>query len=625
MQEGTLELKLDGVWVQAKAGDLVRMPRGDPHGYFNKSDKPVRALFWVSPARKLEALFNQLHELTDVAEVVRLSAEHEVDFCPKTSTPDVLGPVRLRHCVSAGRFRLRQPFVASRGIPKGSRTMVKQKNVCILAPASPALPPQRHVARGHRMTILERSGDLGGVWEPARSYPEVQTKPQGSLSVHRQAHAGYLSGMAERTAGSCLSERLCQTTWPAVANAVQHDRRRHGEARFKSAGWILEIRKANGGPSHEESDFVAVRAGQFNQPQTISHLRADAFKAAAAASCIPPNILTPPSSRERRSSSSADRNPQPTLRSIPSTPARAMSAGLSRAGVADTLFHRWARQFQTHSLHWRPGRDVPQLGDQRPLPRRACHRQALVRANWRGLESLLKVQLKLKACGMVPEQGIEDGVNCSVPIATPDFFPMVADGRIKAIRGTFERYDDKAIVMTGGKRVGADIAILAIGFKLGVPFLPEAYRNKLVEADGQYRLYRVIANPDLPDMGFVGFNSSFCTVLCAEMAANWLVRYCDGQLANQPTAAEMHRNMDMMLHFRRVERGEPATGRTMRRALSLQAFRRIARRHGRDDQRRNPLVGKFTPPMRTPMGVSWPRPRNTRSSRPDRPALDRSM
>ena len=37
--------------AQAKAGDLVRMPRGIPHGYFNKSDKPARALFWVSPAR----------------------------------------------------------------------------------------------------------------------------------------------------------------------------------------------------------------------------------------------------------------------------------------------------------------------------------------------------------------------------------------------------------------------------------------------------------------------------------------------------------------------------------------------------------------------------------------------
>jgi quercetin dioxygenase-like cupin family protein len=57
MQEGVLDLKLDGVWVQAKVGDLVRMPRGIPHAYFNKSDKPARALFWVSPAGKLETLF----------------------------------------------------------------------------------------------------------------------------------------------------------------------------------------------------------------------------------------------------------------------------------------------------------------------------------------------------------------------------------------------------------------------------------------------------------------------------------------------------------------------------------------------------------------------------------------
>jgi len=179
-------------------------------------------------------------------------------------------------------------------------------------------------------------------------------------------------------------------------------------------------------------------------------------------------------------------------------------------------------------------------------------------ANWRGLESLLKAQLKLSKCKMVPKTRIEDGVNCSVPIATPDFYPMVADGRIKAICGTFDHYDAGGIVMSTGERMTADVAVLAIGYKLGVPFLPEEYRNKLVEADGQYRLYRLIANPDLPDLGFVGFNSSFCTVLCADLAAQWLVRYADGKLANQPSARQMHDNIEMMLHFKRVER--PAAG-----------------------------------------------------------------
>ena len=82
VQEGQLEVKLDGVWSVAKAGDLVRMPRGVPHGYFNKSDKPARALFWVSPAGKLPELFARLHNMSDVDEVVRTSAAHEVDFLP---------------------------------------------------------------------------------------------------------------------------------------------------------------------------------------------------------------------------------------------------------------------------------------------------------------------------------------------------------------------------------------------------------------------------------------------------------------------------------------------------------------------------------------------------------------
>jgi quercetin dioxygenase-like cupin family protein len=82
VQEGELDLKLDGQWLKAKAGDLVRMPRGIPHGYFNKSDKPCRALFWVSPARQLKELFEELHEMTDVEEIVKVSAAHEVDFLP---------------------------------------------------------------------------------------------------------------------------------------------------------------------------------------------------------------------------------------------------------------------------------------------------------------------------------------------------------------------------------------------------------------------------------------------------------------------------------------------------------------------------------------------------------------
>ena len=87
MLEGTFDLYLDGAWTKANAGDLVRMPKGLPHAYYNRQDKPARALFSVAPARRLRELFDQLHNLTDPEEVVRRSKICEVDFLPPGSVP----------------------------------------------------------------------------------------------------------------------------------------------------------------------------------------------------------------------------------------------------------------------------------------------------------------------------------------------------------------------------------------------------------------------------------------------------------------------------------------------------------------------------------------------------------
>src|ERR1700736_2386649 len=65
MLEGTFDLYLDGSWTKAGPGALVRMPRGIAHGYYNRGDAQARALFWVTPARRLRDLFDQLHNLGD--------------------------------------------------------------------------------------------------------------------------------------------------------------------------------------------------------------------------------------------------------------------------------------------------------------------------------------------------------------------------------------------------------------------------------------------------------------------------------------------------------------------------------------------------------------------------------
>jgi quercetin dioxygenase-like cupin family protein len=85
MIEGKLDLQLGEQKSSAGPGDLIRLPMNEAHGLFNNGAASVRCLFWVAPARQLRALFDKLHNLTDPAEVVRISAEYEVNFLPPKS------------------------------------------------------------------------------------------------------------------------------------------------------------------------------------------------------------------------------------------------------------------------------------------------------------------------------------------------------------------------------------------------------------------------------------------------------------------------------------------------------------------------------------------------------------
>ena len=82
MLEGRLDLELGEQKSHAGPGDLIRLPKGHAHGIYNNGSVDVRCLFWVAPARKLRALFEKLHILSDPAEVVRISEAHEVNFLP---------------------------------------------------------------------------------------------------------------------------------------------------------------------------------------------------------------------------------------------------------------------------------------------------------------------------------------------------------------------------------------------------------------------------------------------------------------------------------------------------------------------------------------------------------------
>jgi quercetin dioxygenase-like cupin family protein len=85
--EGKFDFVLDSHEMTGEPGDLVKLPRGIPHGIFNKSDRTIKTLFWVTPALRLYDLFWALNNLgpnPNPAEVVAVSTAHAVDFLPPT-------------------------------------------------------------------------------------------------------------------------------------------------------------------------------------------------------------------------------------------------------------------------------------------------------------------------------------------------------------------------------------------------------------------------------------------------------------------------------------------------------------------------------------------------------------
>lgn len=478
--------------------------------------------------------------------------------------------------------------------------MVEKKNVAVIgAGVSGLAAAKAFKERGHTVTVIERSHALGGVWEPSRSYPDVQTQSPKDLYRYTgkpmpdhypewpkgpQVHA-YLTDYAHENG---LTPLIRYKTRVAAM-----ERRADGRK-----GWTLDLEGGDGKAAKEDFDFVAVCTGQFSEKNILSHPGQETFEQAGGQVMHSSDYTDPATLKGKK---------VVVLGFSKSATDIAVNAVKSGAATVTIVYLEtvWRIPYFIGGLinfkrilYIRAQEKMfPGWGQSTLARLNHALAKPFVWANWRALESLLSIQLKLKKTGLRPKEPIERGINCSVPIVTPGFFNMVADGRIRAVQGTFDHYEPGTVVLTGGERVAADTAILAVGWKLGVPFLPEEYRKKLVEPDGQYRLYRIIANPELPDMGFVGFNSSFCTVLCAELAANWLVRYADGMLAHQPSAEEMNRNIDMMLRWKRTER--PAAGVYGGLCVApyhFKHFDELLADMGARKKKRNPLAENLTPP-----------------------------
>ena len=431
------------------------------------------------------------------------------------------------------------------------------QKVCVLgAGISGLVTAKTFYGRGHHVTVYERSHDLGGVWELSRSYPGIQT--QTPRDLYSFSDLPMPKEFPEWPQGKQVHQYLTQYAdhfkirplirFNTVVQAIT--RRADGQA-----GWDVTTVTANGQTHTEAFDFVAVCNGTFSDPNDIQHPGREEFLAAGGQIMHSSQYTDPAQIKGKRvvvlgfSKSATDvavnavQEGAAEVSIVYRKPAWKIPYFFGNAlNFKNILYSRAAEGLFPA---YRPSSGERLMG---------TLSKPMVWLNWRMLESLLKFQFGLKQCDMVPKEPIESQISCSLSIETPGFYKMVREGVIKASRGTIKEYHGQNVVLTNGQRITADVVIMAIGWARKIPFFSAELQAKLTSQDGLVRLYRSLVSPDLPQMGFVGYNTSFATTLTSEIGANWLVQFMEGKLANQPTTAEMHREMDEMLAWRRTER-----------------------------------------------------------------------
>ncbi|MCA9689364.1 MAG: FAD-dependent oxidoreductase, partial [Myxococcales bacterium] len=433
--------------------------------------------------------------------------------------------------------------------------------VCVVgAGVSGLVTAKTFLEDGHEVTLFEKDGGLGGVWGVARAYVDLEAQnPRDTYSYSDHpmprdypewlsaAHVrSYLESYAERFG---VAERIHYNRRVMLIERVGED---EGQARWRVHTAGEEEVEGDAG-AREDFDKVVVCNGIHCTPNIPAIDGRERFERAGG--------------RVMHSSDVTDEQLLAGKRVV------VVGFGKSACDVA-MVAHRVGSRASL--VYRRPHWKIPAYWFDRinykyvlmarhsellfryyrmTLGERVLHTlgRPIIKMAWRLIEGYLNRRQRLEACGMRPPESIETAGNCNLSLETRGFFQAVAAGELPAHRGNITRYHEGEVELDDGTRLPADVVVFGTGWVEGAPFIEDRFRRRFVDAQGFIHLYRQIYHPDLPDLGFVGYNSSFHGQLSSEIAAIWLRELFTGHL-RLPPRAEMLAEAEAVLNWRRNER-----------------------------------------------------------------------
>jgi hypothetical protein len=114
--------------------------------------------------------------------------------------------------------------------------------------------------------------------------------------------------------------------------------------------------------------------------------------------------------------------------------------------------------------------------------------------------------------------------------------------------------------LSTGEKLPADLVICGTGWKQETPFLDAQTQARIFDAKGNFRLYRCMLPPDVANLAFNGYNSSFFSPLSAEIGALWIAAWIAGALKLPSRADQIAATDERLAWIEKRTEGKHARG-----------------------------------------------------------------
>ena len=389
---------------------------------------------------------------------------------------------------------------------------------------------------GHEAVVYERHSRIGGIW--AHAYPDVRLQ---NIAEHYR-FSDFPWPFAPDLHPN--ADQIMRYLEAAAAHYGLDIRLSHEVTAMTELadGWQLGIASASG-VEGERFDHVVVAVGMFGDRRSEVPLLGRAlFKG---------SVIT---EREVRDLD-ALRGKRVAIVGFGKTAVDLASMAAERGAIVHHVFRR---------PHWLSPRVIAgrQLADivtarssTAVLPswvhvsekeKRLHARKGQIAAYWRITEFLMRMttglhRFHLSRTARAGMRELEPGSKpsfelCAVGALAPDtYYPLVRQGAIVPVRGAVAGLYEDGIVIADGRRIEADVVLLAVGWKgPSFSFLPEPYRQMMTgEPDGT-QLYRHMLHPSIPRVAFAGYNHGFLHMPFVEVSMVWYGAVISDALALPP-------------------------------------------------------------------------------------------